>query len=77
MQPGHWVPGCTTNLFQTGFRTRAAEFIRWHQRTIMSQVELNAPAPDFTLPDYRGEVVSLSQFQGQQHVLLVFNRGFS
>lgn len=42
----------------------------------MAQVELNAPAPDFTLADYEGNEVSLSQFKGKQHVLLVFNRGF-
>ncbi|MCA9898985.1 MAG: redoxin domain-containing protein [Ardenticatenaceae bacterium] len=42
----------------------------------MAQVELNAPAPDFTLADYQGNHVSLSQFKGKQHVLLVFNRGF-
>ncbi|WP_420643118.1 peroxiredoxin family protein [Candidatus Leptofilum sp.] len=42
----------------------------------MAQVELNAPAPDFTLADYEGNDVSLSQFKGKQHVLLVFNRGF-
>ncbi len=42
----------------------------------MPRVELNAPAPDFGLADYRGEQTSLSQFKGQQHVLLVFNRGF-
>ena len=42
----------------------------------MAQVELNAPAPDFALTDYEGNDVSLSQFKGKQHVLLVFNRGF-
>lgn len=42
----------------------------------MSKVKLNQPAPDFRLPDYTGEEVSLSQFAGQKHVLLVFNRGF-
>ncbi|MCA9956766.1 MAG: redoxin domain-containing protein [Ardenticatenaceae bacterium] len=42
----------------------------------MSQVELNAPAPDFTLADYRGNDVTLSEFKGKQNVLLVFNRGF-
>lgn len=42
----------------------------------MAQVELNTPAPDFTLTDYQGNEVSLSQFQGEKHVLLVFNRGF-
>jgi peroxiredoxin len=42
----------------------------------MAQVELNTPAPDFTLTDYQGNNVSLSQFKGEQRVLLVFNRGF-
>ncbi|WP_420632232.1 hypothetical protein [Candidatus Leptofilum sp.] len=43
----------------------------------MAQVELNAPAPDFALVDYEGNDVSLSQFKEKQHVLLVFNRGFT
>jgi AhpC/TSA family len=42
----------------------------------MAQIEINSPAPDFTLPDYQGNEVTLSQFKGKQHVLLVFNRGF-
>lgn len=42
----------------------------------MARVALNVAAPDFTLDDYRGEPVSLSQYKGQKHVLLVFNRGF-
>ncbi len=42
----------------------------------MSKVILNTPAPDFTLQDYQGNMVSLSHFKGKQHVLLVFNRGF-
>ena len=42
----------------------------------MPQVALNTPAPDFTLTDYQGREVTLSQFQGDQNVLLVFNRGF-
>ena len=43
----------------------------------MSKVALNTAAPDFTLQDYQGNVISLSQFRGKQHVLLVFNRGFT
>lgn len=43
----------------------------------MPQVELNSPAPDFKLQDYRGNEVMLSQFVGKQNVLLVFNRGFT
>ena len=42
----------------------------------MAKVQLNTPAPDFTLADYDGEDLSLSQFEGDQNVLLVFNRGF-
>ena len=42
----------------------------------MPKVSLNTPAPDFDLTDFRGQQVSLSNFRGQKHVLLVFNRGF-
>jgi peroxiredoxin len=42
----------------------------------MPQIALNAPAPNFTLPDFRGNIVSLSDFNGQSNLLLVFNRGF-
>ena len=42
----------------------------------MSRAELNKPAPDFTLTDFKGNEVRLSDFQGKKNVLLVFNRGF-
>jgi peroxiredoxin len=42
----------------------------------MARVMINSPAPEFTLMDYRGEGVTLSQFKGTQYVLLVLNRGF-
>jgi peroxiredoxin (alkyl hydroperoxide reductase subunit C) len=42
----------------------------------MSKVELNTPAPGFTLTDFNGNEVSLSDFRGNKNVLLVFNRGF-
>lgn len=42
----------------------------------MSRVDLNTPAPDFTLNDFQGRPVRLSSFQGRSLVLLVFNRGF-
>lgn len=35
-------------------------------------LEVGAAAPDFTLPDYNKEQVSLSDFQGKKNVLLVF-----
>jgi peroxiredoxin len=42
----------------------------------MAKVSINAPAPDFTLEDYQGNRVTLSDYKGEQNVLLVFNRGF-
>ncbi|MFC2065148.1 hypothetical protein ACFLXB_08655 [Chloroflexota bacterium] len=42
----------------------------------MSKVSLNTPASDFELIDFRGQSMRLSDFRGQKHVLLVFNRGF-
>lgn len=43
----------------------------------MSLIELNKPAPDFTLTDFNGNEVSLSDFKGRKNVLLIFNRGFT
>ena len=42
----------------------------------MARVELNTQAPNFTLTDFNGEKVSLSNFNGQKNVVVVFNRGF-
>lgn len=42
----------------------------------MPKVQVNAPAPDFTLDDFTGQPVTLSSYQGEKKVLLVFNRGF-
>jgi peroxiredoxin len=42
----------------------------------MTQVNLAAQAPDFTLIDTQGEEVSLSSFKNSKNVVLVFNRGF-
>jgi peroxiredoxin len=43
----------------------------------MPKVSLDLPAPDFTLRNFQGEPVSLSDFHGKANVLLVFNRGFT
>ena len=43
----------------------------------MSEVRIDTQAPDFTLADYQGNLVSLSDFKDKQNVLLVFNRGFA
>ncbi len=42
----------------------------------MPKVTLNTPAPDFTLEDFKGETVRLSDLRGKSNALLVFNRGF-
>ncbi|MBN1994095.1 MAG: redoxin domain-containing protein [Anaerolineae bacterium] len=42
----------------------------------MAKVEINTQAPDFSLKDFYGKTVSLSDFFGQKNVLIVFNRGF-
>jgi peroxiredoxin len=42
----------------------------------MAVVELNKKAPDFTLNDFNGNPVSLSDFEGEKYVFLVLNRGF-
>ncbi len=43
----------------------------------MPRVSLNQPAPDFSLPDSAGNMVSLLDFHDRKNVLLVFNRGFT
>jgi peroxiredoxin len=43
----------------------------------MPRVSLNQPAPDFSLPDFSGKTVRLTDFYGQKNVLLVFNRTFT
>jgi peroxiredoxin len=43
----------------------------------MANVEVNKPAPDFTLLDFNGVAFQLSSFKGSKNVLLVLNRGFA
>lgn len=43
----------------------------------MPKVSINAPAPDFTLDDFEGKTVRLSDFKGKSNVMLVFNRTFT
>jgi peroxiredoxin len=42
-----------------------------------NRVELNTDAPDFSLTDFAGRRVSLSDYRGRKNIVLVFNRGFS
>ena len=48
-----------------------------HERNLMPVVAINQPAPDFSMPDSRGEMITLSEFKGLEHVILVLNRGFT
>ncbi|MBG0788282.1 MAG: redoxin domain-containing protein [Anaerolineaceae bacterium] len=41
------------------------------------RITVGEPARDFTLEDTRGRFTRLSDYQGQQIVYLVFNRGFA
>jgi len=43
----------------------------------MARVEIKTPAPDFKLDDFQGRSVSLADYRGEKHVVLVFNRGFT
>jgi peroxiredoxin len=40
------------------------------------RVAVDTPAPEFELEDYTGRKVRLSDYRGERHVFLVFNRGF-
>jgi peroxiredoxin len=42
----------------------------------MPRVDLNQEAPEFSLTDYQGKPVNLSDYRGRMNVLLVFNRTF-
>jgi len=48
-----------------------------NEETIMTRVEVNKQAPEFTAPDMSGNSVSLSDFTDRLNVLLIFNRSFS
>lgn len=39
------------------------------------RVAVGAPAPDFSLLAYSGDVITLSGFRGQKNVILAFYRG--
>lgn len=41
----------------------------------MTSLQLGDRAPDFSLPDHEGNVVTLSAFRGKQPVLLIFYPG--
>jgi peroxiredoxin len=42
----------------------------------MNDVKTALSAPDFTVKDSEGKTIRLSDYRGNKHVVLVFNRGF-
>ena len=58
-------------------KTNASIFsIKSKEGKLMARVELNVQAPDFTLDDFNGNSVSLSDYKNKKNVMVVFNRGF-
>jgi len=43
----------------------------------VTRIDIDCAAPDFTLTDFAGRPVNLSDYAGRAHVLLVFNRSFT
>jgi peroxiredoxin len=43
----------------------------------MPRIALNQAAPEFSLPDFSGNLFRLADLHGQKNVLLVFNRTFA
>lgn len=41
-----------------------------------NKIAVNLAVFDFTLDDWQGNPVSLSDFKGKKHVVVVLNRGF-
>lgn len=41
-----------------------------------NDLEVGAPAPDFTLPSSAGDPITLSSFQGKKNVVIFFMREF-
>jgi peroxiredoxin len=41
----------------------------------MCIIEINKPAPDFNIDDYKGKQFTLNEFIGK-NILIVLNRGF-
>ena len=41
-----------------------------------NHVQIDQPAPDFSLKDEDGQQIKLSDFKNKSNLLLVFNRGF-
>lgn len=43
----------------------------------MTRLTIGDPAPDFSLPDHTGRIITLSEMLKTSNALLVFNIGFA
>ena len=43
---------------------------------LSQQTAIGQAAPDFQLTDVQGRTIRLADYQGRQHVILIFTRGF-
>ena len=49
---------------------------KWRRRARCRECRWTGLFSDFSLPDFSGSPISLSDYRGRKNVLLVFNRGF-
>ena len=49
-----------------------ADVVQLIKENVPSELEIGQPAPDFFATDQDGEIYQLSQFEGQQNVVLAF-----
>jgi peroxiredoxin len=43
----------------------------------MTDIAIGLLAPEFTLNDFNGQALKLSDFHGSKHIMLAFLRGFA
>jgi len=74
---GFCAPGSTARDRLQVVVTRDGDIASHEKERKMPRVSLNQAAPDFSLPDFSGAPVGLSDYRGRKNVLLVFNRTFT
>ena len=70
-----WKNKC--HKVQKDFR-KSIPFISGEENKVSmnNRIQIDQPAPDFTLADLHGHKIRLTDFNNKSNVLLVFNRGF-
>lgn len=65
-----------TSWYYTFVNTSAVCILINLEVSKMARIQEATTTPDFTLTDTQGQSVTLSDYQGDKHIVLVFNRGF-